>query len=63
VLPERGCPQTGLLAKHPIGFQSFRNRQSELLAMFSIITLTIFVRQRGSTEPKPVHAPDSQTGS
>jgi hypothetical protein len=44
-------------------FQSFQNWQSEFLAVFSIVTLTIFLRQRGSTESKPVHAPNSETGS
>jgi hypothetical protein len=44
-------------------FQSFQNWQSEFLAVFAIVTLTIFLRQRGSTESKPVHAPHSETGS
>jgi hypothetical protein len=44
-------------------FQSFQNWQSEFLAMFSIVMLTIFLRQRGSPESKPVHAPHRATGS
>jgi hypothetical protein len=44
-------------------FQSFQSWQSEFLAVFAIVTLTIFLRQRGSTESKPMHAPNSQTGS
>jgi hypothetical protein len=44
-------------------FQSFQNWQSEFLAVFSIVVLSIFLRQKGSSESKPVHAPHSQTGS
>jgi hypothetical protein len=44
-------------------FQSMQNWQSELLAVASIVLLTIFLRQRGSPESKPVHAPHAQTGS
>ena len=44
-------------------FQSFQNWQSEFLAVFSIVMLTIFLRQRGSPESKPVHAPHEETGS
>jgi hypothetical protein len=43
-------------------FQSFQNWQSEFLAVFAIVTLTVFLRQRGSPESKPVHAPHDQTG-
>ena len=44
-------------------FQSFQNWQSEFLAVGSIVVLTIFLRQRGSAESKPVHAPHEQTGN
>jgi hypothetical protein len=43
-------------------FQSFQNWQSEFLAVGSIVVLTIFLRQQGSSESKPVHAPQEQTG-
>jgi hypothetical protein len=43
-------------------FQSFQNWQSEFLAVFSIVMLSIFLRQRGSPESKPVAAPHSETG-
>jgi hypothetical protein len=43
-------------------FQSFQNWQSEFLAMLSIIVFTIFLRQRGSPQSKPVAAPHSETG-
>jgi hypothetical protein len=42
--------------------QSFQNWQSEFLSVFSIVTLGIFLRQQGSPESKPVHAPNDQTG-
>jgi hypothetical protein len=44
-------------------FQSMQNWQSELLAVASIVLLSIFLRQRGSPESKPVHAPHTQTAS
>jgi hypothetical protein len=43
-------------------FESFQNWQSEFLSVASIIVLSIFLRQRGSPESKPVDAPHSQTG-
>ena len=44
-------------------FQSFQNWQSEFLAVGTIVVLSIFLRQRGSSESKPVAAPHTQTGS
>jgi hypothetical protein len=44
-------------------FQSFQNWQSEFLAVFSIVVLSIFLRQRGSPESKPVAAPHAETGT
>ena len=43
-------------------FESFQNWQSEFLAVGSIVVLTIVLRQKGSPESKPVHAPVDQTG-
>jgi hypothetical protein len=43
-------------------FQSFQNWQSEFLAVGTIVVLTVFLRQRGSAESKPVHAPHRTTG-
>lgn len=43
-------------------FQSFQNWQSEFLAVFSLITLSIWLRQRGSPESKNVAAAHQQTG-
>jgi hypothetical protein len=43
-------------------FESFQNWQSEFLAVLAIVVLTIFLRQRGSPQSKPVAAPHGETG-
>jgi hypothetical protein len=43
-------------------FESFQNWQSEFLSVFAIVILSIFLRQKGSPQSKPVDAPDSHTG-
>jgi len=43
-------------------FESFQNWQSEFLSVFAIIVLSIYLRQKGSPQSKPVDAPHSQTG-
>jgi hypothetical protein len=43
-------------------FESFQNWQSEFLAIASMVWLGIYLRQRGSPESKPVHAPHAETG-
>jgi hypothetical protein len=43
-------------------FESFQNWQSEFLSVWAMVVFTIFLRQRGSPESKPVDAPHSQTG-
>lgn len=43
-------------------FQSFQNWQSEFLSVLSIVVLSIFLRQKGSPESKPVDAAHDQTG-
>lgn len=42
--------------------QSLQNWQSEFLAVFAIVVLSIFLREKGSPESKPVAAPHSETG-
>jgi hypothetical protein len=44
-------------------FESFQNWQSEFLAIGLMVVLSIFLRQRGSPESKPVDAPHDETGS
>ncbi len=43
-------------------FESFQNWQSEFLAIFAIVVLSIWLREKGSPESKPVAAPHSETG-
>ena len=43
-------------------FESFQNWQSEFLAVGAMVGLSIFLRQRGSPESKPVDTPHSETG-
>ncbi len=43
-------------------FESFQNWQSEFLSVFAIIVLSIFLRQKGSPQSKPVDAPNMKTG-
>ena len=43
-------------------FQSMQNWQSEFLSIGAMVVLTIFLRQKGSPESKPVYASNSETG-
>lgn len=43
-------------------FESFQNWQSEFLSVFAIIMLSIYLRQIGSPQSKPVDAPHMETG-
>jgi hypothetical protein len=43
--------------------RSLQNWQSEFLAVGTMVVLTIYLRQRGSPESKPVGAPHGETGS
>ena len=53
---------TQYLGNSQFWFESFENWQSEFLSVFTIIVLTIFLREKGSAQSKPVDAPDSETG-
>jgi hypothetical protein len=57
-------PETKLqyLASPQLWFESFQNWQSEFLSTAVLVVLSIFLRQKGSPESKPVTAPHSQTG-
>ena len=43
-------------------FESLQNWQSEFLAIGCMVVFSIWLRQRGSPESKPVDSPHSQTG-
>lgn len=43
-------------------FESFQNWQSEFLSVYAIVMLSIYFRQIGSSQSKPVDAPHMETG-
>jgi hypothetical protein len=43
-------------------FESFQNWQSEFLSIFAIVVFSIFLREKGSPQSKPVDAPNMETG-
>lgn len=43
-------------------FESFQNWQSEFLSIAVLVVFSIFLRQKGSPESKPVHASHAKTG-
>ena len=53
----------GYLGTSRFWFESFQNWQSEFLAVGAIVVLSVFLRQRGSAESKPVAAPHAETGT
>lgn len=62
---EHGESPEGMLAylgDAQLWFESFQNWQSEFLSTAVLVVLSIFLRQRGSPESKPVAAPNCQTG-
>ena len=52
----------GFVTTSEFWFQSFQNWQSEFLAVAAIVALSVFLREKGSPESKPVHAPHAETG-
>jgi hypothetical protein len=60
---EPGVSAPGYLFRSQFWFESLQNWQSEFLAVGTLVVLSVFLRQRGSPESKPVHAPHHQTGS
>ena len=44
-------------------FESFQNWQSEFLSIAAMVILTIWLRQHGSPESKPVHHPHAKTAT
>jgi hypothetical protein len=51
------------LAQPNFWFESFQNWQSEFMSVLSIVFFTIYLRQKGSPESKPVDAPHMETGN
>ena len=52
----------GYLAAPDFWNRSFQNWQSEFLAVASMVVLSIYLRERGSPESKPVGTPHETTG-
>lgn len=44
-------------------FESLQNWQSEFLAVFAIVMLSVYLREKGSPESKPVNSPHTKTGT
>lgn len=59
-----GAAQTALqyIGNPRFWFESFQNWQSEFLSVLAIVTLSIFLRQKGSAQSKPVDEKNSKTG-
>ena len=51
------------LGKAQLWFESFQNWQSEFLSIGALIVLSVFLRERGSSQSKPVAAPHDATAS
>jgi hypothetical protein len=64
-LAHGGQPVTTLqyLGTSQFWFESFQNWQSEFLAVAVIVFASVYLRQRGSPESKPVAEPHHETGS
>jgi hypothetical protein len=52
----------GYMTSSRFWFESFQNWQSEFLAIGCMVVFSIWLRQKGSPESKPVDAPHSETG-
>jgi hypothetical protein len=53
----------GYLRAPRFWFESLQNWQSEFLSLMAMVVLSIWLRQRGSPESKPVDAPHDETGT
>jgi hypothetical protein len=51
-----------ILTTSEFWFQSLENWQSEFLSVGMVVVLSIYLRQHGSPESKPVDAPHAETG-
>jgi hypothetical protein len=51
----------GFIGTSEFWFQSLQNYQSEFFALGALAVLTIFLRQKGSHQSKPVQAPVAAT--
>lgn len=63
-LRKGGSPETvwQYLSGSRLWFESFQNWQSEFLSIVAIVLLSIYLRQKGSPQSKPVDAAIAETG-
>jgi hypothetical protein len=64
-LAQKGLPLESMsdyIIEPRFWFESFQNWQSEFLSVFAIVVLSIYLRQKGSPQSKPVDAPHAETG-
>jgi hypothetical protein len=61
-LAHGGVPESlgAFMTSSRFWFESFQNWQSEFLSIAAMVWLAVYLRQRGSPESKPVHAPHHQ---
>jgi hypothetical protein len=62
---EHGEPETdifGYMATSQFWFESFQNWQSEFLSLAAMVWLSVYLRERGSAESKPVATPHDEHG-
>lgn len=63
---QHGLPTVGVieyLGTSQFWFESMQNWQSEFLAVAAIVGASVYLRQRGSPESKPVATPHHETGA
>jgi len=60
---EPGVTALAYLGTSRFWLESLQNWQSEFLAIAAMVFLSVYLRERGSPESKPVDAPHDQTGS
>ena len=59
---EAAIPLIAYATSSRFWFESLQNWQSEFLSVGAMVWLGVYLRQRGSPESKPVHAPHAETG-
>lgn len=62
---EHGQPEPRLMeyvASSKFWFESFQNWQSEFLSLAAMVYLSVYLRERGSAESKPVATPHDEQG-
>ena len=57
------CQCSNTCRRRGSGLSQHKTGKANFLAWLGMVMLSIFLRQRGSPESKPVDAPHSQTGS